>query len=157
MELDQWAKRHGVGLVALNELRQLMGTGYREVAPIAGMSESAVSSRVRLEAAKKHWLLWRNNVGALPNQAGRLIRYGLCNDSKELNKRIKSSDLIGMRPVAIKEYHIGTVMAQFVAIETKKEGWCYSASEREKAQKKFHDLCTAAGAYARFTTGELPI
>lgn len=156
MELEQWAKRHSVGLVALNELRQLMGYGYREVAPVTSVSEAAVSSLIRLQAANRHWLLWRNNVGAFKDGTGRLIRTGLCNDSAQLNRVIKSSDLIGLRQVDIKEQHLGTVMAQFVAIEVKKQGWCYSGTDREKAQKKFIEMVTAAGGAATFSTGELP-
>ena len=53
--------------------------------------------RIRLEAAKQGILLWRNNVGAVKTSDGRMIRFGLANDSHKMNQHIKSSDLIGIQ------------------------------------------------------------
>lgn len=85
----------------------------------------------------------------LTNERGVPVRYGLANESKKMNLRIKSSDLIGWRPVVIG----GVRIAQFVAREVKPQGWHYTGTGREPAQKAFLDLVNAAGGDARFTTG----
>ena len=54
--------------------------------------------------------LWRNNVGALKDQAGQLVRYGLCPGS---------SDLIGYRTVVITPEMVGQRVAIFAAVEVK--------------------------------------
>jgi hypothetical protein len=45
-------------------------------------SESVVQQRIRTEIARLNIDLWRNNSGACEDKTGRVIRYGLCNDSK---------------------------------------------------------------------------
>jgi hypothetical protein len=64
MILEQWAKRHNIPRQALRELRILFGTVPTDPAPLPGMSEAAVQTRVRLDASKMGWRLWRNKVGA---------------------------------------------------------------------------------------------
>jgi hypothetical protein len=54
--------------------------------------------------------LWRNNVGALRDQRGQLVRYGLCPGS---------SDLIGYRTITITPDMVGQRVALFTAIEVK--------------------------------------
>jgi len=121
------------------------------------MNEASVQSLVRLEAAKRGWKLFRNNTGVLLNPKGQPIRFGLCNDSKQLNAKFKSGDLIGIRPVVITPDMVGSVIGQFVSIECKHEGWRPSASdEHEAAQRAWADLVTQAGGYAAFTTGLIP-
>ena len=72
------------------------------------MIETDVQASIRLEAAGKGIVLWRNNVGVLMDQRGRPVRYGLANDSERVNSVTKSSDLIGIKPLAIQDYHVGT-------------------------------------------------
>jgi hypothetical protein len=115
-------------------------------------SEAAVQVRVRLEASKLGIHLWRNNVGVTFGEDGVPVRYGLANDSKALNQQIKSSDLIGIRPVMITQEHVGTVMGQFVAREVKREGWKYTGSAREVAQQRFIDLIKSLGGDACFAS-----
>src|SRR6185312_12961426 len=94
----EWAKRWGIPPAALQELVAL--TIHQGVS--SEMSESGVQSRVRLEAAKAGVYLWRNNVGAGKlAEGGRFIRFGLANDSANLNKVVKSGDLIGLRPIVV--------------------------------------------------------
>lgn len=119
------------------------------------MSEKDIQVRIRLEANRRGWRLWRNNVGVLTNASGGYVRYGLCNDSSQINAIIKSSDLIGIRPVLITQEMVGKTIGQFMAREIKKEGWIYSNDPREKAQKAFIDLINQLGGDAAFTTGEL--
>jgi hypothetical protein len=54
--------------------------------------------------------LWRNNTGALVDQQGRFVRFGLCKGS---------SDLIGLRSVVVTPEMVGQRLAQFVALEIK--------------------------------------
>ena len=153
--LTQWAARHGVSQVALAELRVMMGvdTDPAKCTAKAG-SEAAVQTAVRLEASRLGVRLWRNNVGACKDESGRIIRYGLCNDSAQLNKRIKSSDLIGVRPVVITQDMVGHTIGQFVAREVKRPGWKYTGTDREKAQLAFIELLQSLGADAAFANRE---
>ena len=71
-----------------------------------------------------------------------------------MNDAIKSSDLIGIRPVVITEQHVGTVIGQFVAREIKAGDWKYRGSAREKAQGKFLELVASLGGDAAFANKE---
>ena len=115
------------------------------------MKESAVSSHIRLAAAECGLDLWRNNVGSLPDERGRWIRYGLCNDSKALGDRVKSSDLIGSTPLVITPDMVGKVVAVFTAIETKPSTWVFRQSDKRAiAQNAFHDIVRRNGGFAGF-------
>ncbi len=102
-------------------------------------SEDEVMQLIRIEARRHGILLWRNNSGVLKNIDGTPVRYGLCNESKKINKKFKSSDLIGLTQDGI-----------FVAIEVKEEGWKYSGDEREVAQKHFIDYIKSKKGIAGF-------
>ena len=154
MYLNQWAIKHGISFEALRELRQLMTGVNTDPAPVPGESEAAVQNRIRLEASRKGMRIWRNNVGAMMDDNGNFIRYGLCNDSKQMNTLIKSSDLIGIRPVTITQDHVGQIIGQFVAREVKAADWSYTGTPREEAQLKFLELCIALGADAAFANQE---
>ena len=117
------------------------------------MSESGVSSRIRADAAYRGIDLWRNNVGVLLNQNGVPVRYGLCNDSKKLNRKIKSSDLIGPTSVMITQDMVGQIVGVFTAVETKDDDWVFNPNdEHSVAQKKYIDIVLKAGGYAGFAT-----
>lgn len=148
--LIQWAIRHGVSHAALAELRQLIGVDTDVTTGSGATSESKVQEAVRLEASRAGCRVFRNNVGACKDDTGRIIRYGLCNDSAALNKRIKSSDLIGIRPVVITPGMVGHTVGQFLAREIKKPGWQYTGTDREKAQLAFIQLITSLGGDAAF-------
>lgn len=154
--LDAWASRHGVSAVALAELRQLMGvdTDPHTCTAKAG-SEAAVQTQVRLAASRAGVRLWRNNVGCCKDDTGRVIRYGLCNDSAQLNAKVKSSDLIGIRPVVVTPEMVGQTVGVFVAREVKRAGWKYTGTAREQAQLAFIELVQSLGGDAAFSTGEL--
>ena len=149
----QWAARHGVSLQALHELQGLFGLhGGHFIPPtVKGTSEAAVQASVRLEAARKGVRLFRNNVGALIDSRGVPVRYGLANESKQVNDVCKSADLIGWRPVLIGPQHIGQVMGQFVSRECKKPGWHYTGDAHEQAQLAWAQLVTSAGGDAAFS------
>lgn len=82
------------------------------------------------------------------------MRFGLGNDSAQLNERIKSSDLIGWRSLVIAPGHVGLTVAQFVSFEIKASDWHLTPGDkRAQAQKRWIDLVTGDGGEARFVTG----
>lgn len=120
------------------------------------MNEATIQAHVRLAAAKAGWKLFRNNVGVLLDSRGVPVRYGLANDSKQLNALVKSGDLIGCRPVLITPDMVNTVIGQFVSIECKRENWKYNPNDpHQAAQMRWAELITANGGYAIFSKGEL--
>lgn len=151
----QWAIRWGVPLEGLTELQGIfrLEGGHELPKAITGTSEAAVAAAVRLEAASKGVKLFRNNVGALLDARGVPVRYGLANESKRINEKIKSGDYIGWRPVLITPAHVGQSIAQFVSRETKAVGWRYTGAGREPAQLAWAQLVTAGGGDATFCTG----
>jgi hypothetical protein len=152
MILHQWAIKHGIPLAAVHELQQLMGVRDTDAAPppMGAVSEAAIQAKCRLDASREGGRLWRNNVGALLDQRNRLIRYGLCNDSAQLNSVLKSADLIGIRPVLITPEHVGTTIGQFDSVECKASNWRYSDTREEQAQLAWAQLITSLGGRARF-------
>ncbi len=118
------------------------------------MIEIDVQNTVRLEAAKKDVPLWRNNVGVLLNSRGRPVRFGLANDSPAMNKKIKSSDLIGIESVLITPAHVGSIIGRFVAREIKASDWTYTGTDREVAQLNYMNLVARYGGNACFATGK---
>ena len=148
--LVAWAKRWGVSPVAVADLKLQMGTVNTDPKPIAGESEAAIQAKIRLEATRKGWRVWRNNVGALYDADGGFIRFGLANDSKAMNDRIKSPDLVGIRPVLITAEMVGSTIGQFVGLEVKRSQWEYSGNKHELAQLKFLELITGLGGYGKF-------
>lgn len=137
--LTEWAAVWGVPPAALQDLiARLTVTDFQPSE--TGRSEAAIQADIRLAAAKRGDLvLWRNNSGALLDDAGRLIRFGLGNDSAQANRRLKSADLIGI--------HRGS--GRFVSIEVKRPGWKHSdASERDRAQAAWAATVVAMGGVA---------
>ena len=156
-EITAWANRHNIPHDALTELHIILSA--RDHAPppadpthLAG--EARVQSQVRLDAAANGVWLSRNNVGATVDpDTGRLIRYGLANESKQQNQNVKSADLIGFRKRVILAADVGTVIAQFVSRECKAEGWRYTGSGREPAQAAWRDFINTNGGDAAFVSG----
>lgn len=122
------------------------------------MNEDAVKSHVRLECARLGLQMWRNNVGACIDDTGRQVRYGLANESAQLNRKIKSSDLIGITTVKIMPHHVGQRFGLFTAFETKHSDWEFSPSdERAVAQLKFIDLVREAGGIGYFISDPMQV
>jgi hypothetical protein len=152
MNLDAWAIRWNIPPEALTDLRREFGAIETNTAHTnATTGEAVVMQRVRIEASQKGLRLWRNNLGAVVDSRGNYIRYGLCNESQKINDSIKSSDLIGIRPVPLPG---DGVIGQFVAREIKSPGWCYTGTDREKAQLRFLELIAGFGGDAQFATSE---
>ena len=113
-------------------------------------SEAAVQTHARLAHAQIG-PMWRNNSGACYDERGRLVRYGLGNDSAAVNRQIKSSDLIGITPVLITPALYGQILGVFTAYECKPSRWNFSQKdERAVAQAKFHQIVRDAGGFAGF-------
>lgn len=154
MVINTWADRWGIPYEALLDLRRLLAADVPDPMLQEGESEAAIQTRIRLEASRLGMRLWRNNVGAAIMADGAFIRYGLANDSKTMNDRIKSHDLIGIRPVRIEACHVGRTVGQFVSREVKAAGWKYRGSKREQAQLRWAQLITSMGGDACFANGE---
>jgi hypothetical protein len=84
-------------------------------------SEHEIQQRIRLACGRGAVRLWRNNTGALVDQQGRFVRFGLCKGS---------SDLIGLRSLEITPEMVGRRLAQFVALEVKTESGTVSTEQR---------------------------
>lgn len=155
IQLHQWAIRHGITRAALQDLTNVLT--YGETVAQAGKhsltTEGGASNDVRLEWSENGGRLMRNNVGMLKNERGVPVRYGLMNDSKQVNQKCKSSDLIGITPILITPEMVGCTIGQFTAREIKKPGWVFTGSERETAQLAFMNLINALGGNACFATG----
>ncbi len=116
--------------------------------------EHAEQNARRLEASKLGYVLSRNNVGVAMRD-GVPVRYGLFNETKQMNQNWKSSDLIGLRPIIITPTMVGCTIGQFVALEIKRSSWKFSPSnKREVAQLKFINFVQSIGGYAKFVNRE---
>jgi hypothetical protein len=73
-------------------------------------SEQTIQQQIRLACSRGPIRLWRNNVGRLLDQQGRMVTFGLCPGS---------ADLIGFRTVTITPAMVGHQLAVFAAVEVK--------------------------------------
>ncbi len=87
----------------------------------SSMGEHEIQQRIRLACGHGPVRLWRNNSGALVDQQGRLVRFGLAKGS---------SDLIGLRSLEITPDLVGQRIAQFVALEIKTARGVVSPEQR---------------------------
>ena len=153
--LFEWGRDWGINPNAITDLRNRMGYGSAQVTPgIQGpaTSEAGVQARVRLHESRQGNLFYRNNCGACMDSNGNFIRYGLANDSKKINEKIKSSDLIGITQHVVAPQDVGHMIGVFTAIECKAPGWTYKGDDHELAQRKFGEIIVAKGGIFRFTT-----
>ena len=155
--LYAWQARNGVSDAAMADLLATLAVGEYHAPvelPRDITSEAGVTSLVRLEAQAKGVLLFRNNVGCLPDRQERWVRYGLANESQAQNDKLKSGDWIGLRKRLIKPEDVGTVIGQFVSREIKRAGWKYTGKGRESAQNNWNALITSYGGDACFAASE---
>lgn len=152
--LYQWAAAWGVPVEAVADLRRRLGVMPDPAAPAPDdQSEAAVQRREQIRASRAGARLFRNNVGACYTAEGSFIRFGLANESKQMNDRFKSSDLIGITPVPVTPAHVGQTLGVFTARECKPSAWRYTGTAREIAQLRFIELIQSLGGDAKFTTG----
>jgi hypothetical protein len=147
--LYQWAQRHNISAVALTDLLHTLGlSSPPEITATIVTSEAAVQQSVRLEAARRGARMFRNNCGVAKDDSGRVVRFGLANDSQATNKVCKSSDLIGVTPIVC---GCGHKYGIFTAYEVKKSSWKFTPSdERAHAQWNFLKLIVSLGGIGRF-------
>jgi len=143
LSFKDWADAWGVPKEAIDDLLSRLTVSY-DMTETTGEAEA--QNQIRLEAPKHNARIWRNNVGACTDNTGRFIRYGLANDSKRMNKHIKSSDLIG---ITTNDAGYGI----FTAIEVKRPGWKYRGTAREQAQARWLTLVNTMGGIGVFATG----
>lgn len=148
--LQQWAAQWGIPAVALADLQRRLTEPFAVV--VRGTSEAAVQTQVRLDAARAGIPTWRNNVGVLLDKRGVPVRFGLANDSSAVNKRFKSADLIGIKPVTVTPQMVGSVIGQFWSRECKHAGWTYRGDDHEQAQQRWATLVQAHGGDAGFAS-----
>lgn len=151
--IEAWAQQWGIPPAAIEDLYRRLRSASPPPAPMRGTSEAAMQVEVRLEAAQKGVDLYRNNVGALLDQRGVPVRYGLANETKAENQAVKSADLIGWRRVVITPEMVGRPIAQFVSREVKHHGWRWSGDAHELAQSRWLLLVAIAGGDAAFASG----
>lgn len=155
MIIQEWAIRHSIPPAAVNELLATLGLSVQATTgtPVAMSSEAATQQMVRLRVAQRGGIAWRNNSGACQDETGRMIRYGLGNDSQQVNRIMKSSDLIGITPVLIQPGHVGHIIGVFTAYECKAPGWKYrQEDDRAAAQFNFGKKVMALGGIFQFVT-----
>ena len=136
--LLQWAMRWQVPAAALDEL---MSMDDIDDSGTVGPSEMSVLKKCRLQADVLGGVLWRNNSGATFDKNGRMIRYGLGNDSKKLNRDYKMPDLVGIRRDG-----------RFWSAEIKRPGWSGVSNDREKAQANAGRHIESLGGLFTFAT-----
>lgn len=153
MTYDEWRAKHPVAAAELVEC-------FTDVVDPPGAqdkSEAWAQQRARFRIAQGGAMAWRNNVGALKDERGVPVRYGLANESKAVNDKLKSSDLILAIPRRITRQDVGTTLAQFGSVECKPPGWRYTGTPRERAQLAWLTLIRRLGGFATFSTGEVDL
>lgn len=153
--LTEWSVRHGVSAAALQELRRILMQPILSALhePGVALSEAAVQNNLRLAASRAGIVTFRNNSGAGKMDNGSFVRFGLCNESPAQNAQMKSSDVIGIKPLAILPEHVGRIAGIFFARECKPSNWKHPSGDREIAQQRFIHLINANGGDAAFHNG----
>lgn len=164
MLYEEWVQRHPEAARELTQVTAMCKPGDGD-----GGDEAWAQQNARMVIARAGGLSWRNNVGATPAVVKahcpkcqfdfeikqRIVRYGLCNDSHQLNAMFKSSDLIGVMPRQITQQMVGSVIGQFLAVEVKTPDWNYKGKGREVQQQAYLSLVASKGGIAQFSTGEV--
>lgn len=134
-----WAERWDIHPQAVAELA-LMIQPIEHTSPSS--SEQATQQAIRLESFKHGNAMWRNNNGACFDDTGRMIRYGVGNDSKQINEKWKSGDLIGIQ---------GST-GRLVMCEVKRPDWRAPENDRDIAQQNALTQVNALGGIGFFAT-----
>lgn len=114
------------------------------------MSDGGNLGPIRQHYADLGARLWRCNTGALTDSRGVPVRFGLANDSAALNKQLKPGDGIGWYPRLITPDMVGDVIAQFLSIEAKRDGWVFPRPTNKEA----YAHCVAQRRWARMVRDE---
>lgn len=140
--LHEWAFENKISKNAFENLLARLGVLFCPFHTTDGFTrESTLQDQVRIAEAHRGTRLFRNNSGVAYDKKGQPVRFGLANDSSQLNARVKSSDLIGIDD-----------KGGFVSLEIKKPGWVYRGTDREKAQLNWITFINARGGRAKFVS-----
>lgn len=152
--IDTWAQRWRIPDQAIAELKALFVAMVPFTVPAGAVknTEAGAQQAIRLAAPGHGVSLWRNNNGAVTTHDGRMVRFGLGNDSAVMNKIVKSSDLIGITPVIITAEYLGRTLGIFTSIEVKRPGWTWKDTKREQAQLKWLEHIRGKGGIGKFAT-----
>ena len=109
--------------------------------------------------------VFRNNSGAFKDETGRLVRFGLGNESKKLNDLYKFGDYIGATPVTITQEMVGKTVAIFTNLEVKPDGdrgktllkAMNHPTSREAAQGRAIELVRNFGGVGGFVTNAVEV
>lgn len=157
-DLARWQLTYGVSNAAMLALHDIL-TGFTAFKGSAERpkprSEAAVQERERLSTARNpNLILWRNQVGAAETVDGRQLRFGLANDSQQMNKIVKSADLIGIWRYRVQPQDVGRDLGVFVSDELKAEDWTARASDtRYQAQLTWATLVASYGGVSIIHNG----
>lgn len=152
MNIHDWFVQWGIPHAAQQDYFARMGVVFEVKLPAGAKptSEATVQAACRIEAPKHGDRLWRNNVGALKDEREVPVRYGLANDSKQVNEVIKSGDLIGVKRTLITPQMVGQVIGKFWSRECKPSDWVFTGTAREIAQLAWANHVNALGGDAGF-------
>lgn len=154
MIFNDWCKKWGVPSEAVAELHELLLPEPKSRSGKAGL-ESGAQDRVRIQFSEREGgVLFRNNRGTAVDGKGNFVRFGLANESAKMGDRLRSADLIGIRPVRITQDMVGKIIGQFVSIEAKRPGWTFKNTKHEQGQANWAHLVIINGGLAYFSTGE---
>lgn len=169
MTYIEWAQRHPQ---AAQELRELQGHLTWPAADKSdGKSEAWAQQQDRMAIYRAGGAAWRNNVGATkpkietncPKCSFRffltqpMVRYGLANDSMQLNAVMKSADLICIIPRYITPQMVGMTIGQFGSVEVKKPGWRHTDNEHNAGQANWGALVTRLGGFHTISQGNIQL
>lgn len=158
MTYDQWRILYAEAAAQLDKIIVIDA----DSTPTAdSASETRVQQEIRLSLARQGHLTWRNNVGATPSKCdecgapSRPVRYGIANDSKELNDKFKSSDLLLGIKKTIEPKDVGRMILMLGFAECKPTGWVLKGGGRgrEVAQANWINFINKNGGFARFASG----
>lgn len=148
MTLFEWALKHRIPPEALRDLWATCVFTTPDTGPEASMSEAKLQREIRLEAARKGKMLFRNNRGAGKMESGNFVRYGLANDSKKFGDEFKSADLFGWESFTVTPEWVGHQIARVLSVEVKAGDWKPSGSKEELAQLKWASVVNVSGGRA---------
>lgn len=147
MTLEDWQKLWALPAIAIQQLQELTAATST---PSDERSESFAASECRLALSHYKVIQMRNNVGVLEDVNGTPVRYGLCNETKQMNQVMKSSDDVNILPYVVKPQDVGRKLGIFLGVEHKKPNWVYTGKGRETAQLTFQRMVRSAGGVALF-------
>lgn len=124
-------------------------------------TETDVQNLTRLAVQAAGGVAWRNNRGALPDERGIPVRFGLANDSSQIDRTFKTGDLVGIYPETRQAWGYtdgkfgplpATLTGIFCMWECKPPGWRWRGTDREVAQWNAIKYVRERGGRAGFVT-----